>query len=321
MIIRAAFMLAVLPQLALAFEPALPKGARQMALEDRPRSHYELPLGKFHNGALSSEVVQGLVQLRSWRMDGRTGALTEIDAALASQLNAEGFDIVFRCETEDCGGFDFRFNSLVLPPPDMFVDLSNFRFLSARRETTAGTESVSMLLSRTSTAAMLQVICVTPMEPISLDIQKQPQISSPTVRSALTPQTSSDQASLGDIGENLTERGHVILTGLAFETGSASLADGRYEILEALAGWLLQDPQRKISLVGHTDSKGTLERNTELSQNRAAAVRLNLIDVYNVPPEQLEAQGIGYLAPIASNATKVGRDANRRVEAVLLATP
>ena len=41
----------------------------------------------------------------------------------------------------------------------------------------------------------------------------------------------------------------------------------------------------------------------------------------SVPSAQLEAHGIGFLAPIASNNDEAGRDANRRVEAVLLSTP
>jgi outer membrane protein OmpA-like peptidoglycan-associated protein len=37
-----------------------------------------------------------------------------------------------------------------------------------------------------------------------------------------------------------------------------------------------------------------------------------------VSRQQLKAEGVGYLAPIASNLTEAGRQANRRVEVVLL---
>lgn len=318
MTLRAAILLAVLPQLAFAFEPALPNGARQVAVENRPRTVYELPTGPYRGGALPSERVLGMVQLRSWRMEGRSEALTEIGAELASQLARDGYEIVFRCETEDCGGFDFRFNTLVLPPPEMFVDLSSFRFLSARRKTDQGTEVVSLLLSRTSRAAILQSIDVKPMDPVSLSIENPPEANGLIVPALVSPKASGDEEKADSFGEKLIAQGHIALSDLTFETGSSNLAEGDYDSLAELADWLLASSNRKIYLVGHTDSQGALERNIELSQKRAASVQAHLIEFYNVPPAQLDAQGIGYLAPIASNATKEGRDANRRVEAVLL---
>jgi OOP family OmpA-OmpF porin len=47
-------------------------------------------------------------------------------------------------------------------------------------------------------------------------------------------------------------------------------------------------------------------------------VRVRLIEEYGIAAARLEAQGIGYLAPIASNLSAEGREANRRVEVVLL---
>jgi OOP family OmpA-OmpF porin len=65
---------------------------------------------------------------------------------------------------------------------------------------------------------------------------------------------------------------------------------------------------------------GTLENNIALSRARAEAVRQHLVEALGVDPAQVSATGIGYLAPRATNATAAGREANRRVEAVLLAS-
>jgi hypothetical protein len=71
--------------------------------------------------------------------------------------------------------------------------------------------------------------------------------------------------------------------------------------------------------VGHTDAEGGRDSNIALSEARAEAVRRHLIDVtLGVNPAQLDAAGIGYLAPRATNETAGGREANRRVEVVLL---
>ncbi len=74
-------------------------------------------------------------------------------------------------------------------------------------------------------------------------------------------------------------------------------------------------------LVGHTDNSGDLDKNIELSKKRAESVQTRLSDTYGVPIAQIQARGVGYHAPLGSNADPAGRDANRRVEVVLLAAP
>ena len=78
-------------------------------------------------------------------------------------------------------------------------------------------------------------------------------------------------------------------------------------------------PDMRIALVGHTDTVGSLDGNIALSVSRARSVRQRLIDAYGIAPERLQSQGMGFLAPYTSNTTEEGREANRRVEAVVLA--
>ena len=109
-----------------------------------------------------------------------------------------------------------------------------------------------------------------------------------------------------------------MLERLEFETGTSDLGPGPYATLERLAELLTAEPALRIALVGHTDAVGGLEDNIALSRKRAEAVRQWLIDGHGVASDRLEARGAGYLAPRASNLTEAGREANRRVEVVLL---
>ena len=124
-----------------------------------------------------------------------------------------------------------------------------------------------------------------------------------------------------DIAGRLLADGHVVLDGLEFPSGSASLPEDRYESLAALGAFMAANPSARIVLVGHTDAEGAPEANIALSRARAQAVRTRLIGTYGTEPGRVLAEGAGYLAPVASNATPEGRAANRRVEAVLLAAP
>lgn len=67
-----------------------------------------------------------------------------------------------------------------------------------------------------------------------------------------------------------------------------------------------------ITVVGHTDSIGTTAYNQGLSERRAASVANYLVGK-GVPPAAIRAYGRGESEPVASNSTKAGRAANRRV--------
>ena len=69
---------------------------------------------------------------------------------------------------------------------------------------------------------------------------------------------------------------------------------------------------------GQADADGDLASNQALSERRARSVVERLVADYGASRAQLTADGVGYLVPIATNATPEGRTANRRVEAVVL---
>ena len=97
--------------------------------------------------------------------------------------------------------------------------------------------------------------------------------------------------------------------------------DGKPVSEEAFAeGWLKADGARKVTLVGHTDASGGLEANVRLSKARAESVRRWLIDRLGVGADQVAAEGVGYLAPRATNQTEEGRQKNRRVEVISTST-
>ncbi len=67
-----------------------------------------------------------------------------------------------------------------------------------------------------------------------------------------------------------------------------------------------------VKVVGHTDSRGSVAYNQRLSERRAASVRNYLVQM-GIPASMITAFGEGEMNPVASNATKAGRQQNRRV--------
>ena len=278
---------------------------------------YLLPVGVWSDGALPSLEVKGRVAQQAWRIEASGITTLQLIEPLINQLNGDGFVVILDCVSQKCGGFDFRFGTTVMSAPDMFVDLLNYRFVSARADRENGAEYVTLLVSRSANTGYVQIIHVAPegIAPPKVD-------PSAAQRPVARPDNGQDRTSVAapatPIEQALETKGHVVLDDLEFKTGSSALGEGPYKTLSDLARFLKSDTSIRMALVGHTDSVGSLDANILLSRKRAAAVLERLVGTYGVSRSQLEAGGMGYLSPIASNLTAAGRDANRRVEAVLL---
>ncbi len=296
---------------AAALGPAFPPGTEQTALRVERLGSYGLPIGPWSDGSMLTRRTEGRVEQTAWRIPAPDKSTLELLAPLRRALEAEGWRPMFECETVDCGGFDFRYSTQVLPEPGMHVDLGDFRFLSARRGTGATEEHLSLLVSRSTGAGAgyVQMIHVGP--PAAGDAPAPSEIAAPAPAPA--PGTGPDIAAA-------LENGAVVLQGLEFASGAADTARGADGVLRQLADYLAARPDRTLALVGHTDASGSLEANVALSKRRAEAVRARLIRDNGVGPDRLIALGAGFMAPRDSNLTEEGRARNRRVEAILTST-
>jgi len=119
------------------------------------------------------------------------------------------------------------------------------------------------------------------------------------------------------MAKGLGEKGHIALYGIYFDTDKATLKKESAPTLAEMAKLLGGQPQMRVFIVGHTDSQGAYEHNMTLSRQRAEAVAAALSGSYRVARDRLFTAGVGYLAPIGSNATDEGRALNRRVELVV----
>jgi outer membrane protein OmpA-like peptidoglycan-associated protein len=114
-----------------------------------------------------------------------------------------------------------------------------------------------------------------------------------------------------------TDRGMVVTLGdFLFDTGSAHLNPGGLRAVDHLVEFMDAYPQRRVSIEGFTDSVGNPDSNQELSERRAAAVRLALTD-RGVDASRIVVRGYGEAYPVASNGNSAGRQLNRRVEVVI----
>lgn len=112
-------------------------------------------------------------------------------------------------------------------------------------------------------------------------------------------------------------RGLVItISDVLFGFDRYSLTSAAREKLAKIAGILLSYESLCPQVEGYTDDVGGDQYNLRLSLMRAASVRDYLVS-QGVPAAKLTAMGFGKINPVASNATALGRQQNRRVELVI----
>jgi outer membrane protein OmpA-like peptidoglycan-associated protein len=104
-------------------------------------------------------------------------------------------------------------------------------------------------------------------------------------------------------------------TGL-FDSGSTVLKPYVRALLDISADYAKQHPSVVITVIGHADSRGSLEYNLVLSTARADRI-IDYMLQNGVPAEQLRGEARGETEPVADEGTPEGLAANRRVEILI----
>lgn len=116
------------------------------------------------------------------------------------------------------------------------------------------------------------------------------------------------------VGRKFTDA-KIITHGINFDIDAATLRPESMGTLNGIKRVLTDNPDLRFEIDGHTDNTGTSAHNLALSQQRADAVKTQLIDM-GIDAARLTTKGYGDAKPMASNDTPDGRANNRRVEFV-----
>jgi OmpA-OmpF porin, OOP family len=239
-------------------------------------------------------------------------ATLEVFRNYQDALQTAGFATLFACDDDDaCGDGGILAQRVYagshimqnggLRSAQAAMYGSDIHMLSARRSADGRDAYVSLLVAKESAmggadkdsvSVVLHVIEPKPMK------------------------NSMEFVSAAKMASDIASSGHVALYGIFFDTDSATVKPESAAALNEIATLLKREPGLRVYIVGHTDTQGGYDYNMGLSGRRSHAVAEALVSRYGIVPDRLHTAGVGFLSPVATNATDDGRAKNRRVELV-----
>jgi OmpA-OmpF porin, OOP family len=251
-----------------------------------------LQAAPFKNGKAADERrLEGRITRIAYRSNPGPSIL-EVSRNFETQLAKAGFETLVACDTDACGAIPFTEAIDALPMPQMWIDGFNYRYYAGRKAEGGRETYAAVLVSKSNDDIYAQLVV------------------------AVVGAIENKMVDAGAMAKGLRETGHIALYGIYFDTDKAVIKPESRPTLEEIAKLLRAQPQLNVFIVGHTDSQGTYEYNADLSRKRAEAVAAELAKSYKIAATRLKTAGVGFLAPIGSNATDDGRALNRRVELV-----
>ena len=237
-------------------------------------------------------------------------SILEVLTNYISKLSAAGFKVVGRCRGEECG----LIGSNVWIQQLYFRGLRTAKISGRPIEGNNNASTCYALLQKQSPAGDLWVSlygseytrggALTPNIAVSVLETKPMETGNMTFVDAMSMQ------------EAIDKQGRVALYGIYFDFNKAELKPESAKQIKEIAQLLKNSPALKVLVVGHTDGRGELTYNMELSEMRAGAVVEALKTRHAIAPSRLIPVGVGMAAPIDTNKTDEGRAKNRRVEIV-----
>ena len=246
-----------------------------------------------------SPGLEGLITRITYETPAGRSTL-EVIRNYESELKKTGFDILYQCKNNECGGRNFN-HTVVEYCCGFSENYSDQRYFAAKLPRAEGDIHVALYVVLNSSEGGPRHNRIY----TQLDI-----IESRAMQEGMV------KVNADAMAQSLSDIGRVALYGIYFNTNKTEVKPESKPTLIEIGKLLNNNSALKIVVVGHTDNQGAFDYNMALSKQRAKAVADLLATDYSINRSRIIHWGVGFLSPVASNRTEEGRAKNRRVELV-----
>lgn len=254
--------------------------------------------GGLEKSKASAETLEGRRTRIIYRGPVNRSSL-EVFRNYEAALKKAGFETVFSCAREECGGRHFSYTVSKLPALAAYD--AEQRYAAAKLARAEGDVYASVYVIKSGAAGgpdkdrpmiQVEIMEMKPMEAKMVVVDS----------SAME--------------RDIAAKGRVAMYGILFDFDKDTMRADSKPQLDEIAKLLKGQPGLKVLIVGHTDAKGAFDYNRSLSERRAASIVAALVRDYAIDRARLTPLGVGMAAPVSTNRTEQGRSLNRRVELV-----
>jgi OOP family OmpA-OmpF porin len=287
-------------------------GSTIIYYEQKEKAEYQLPLGPLiknpNKGELyiisETESIEGKITRIQYTINDESAA--NIFNYYENQIKNYGFEVLISSQGQkpyDIGGRTwslFVYDDLPLEFKNNLsrIDTVNMQrvYISAKIKSEEGEAYIILLTNHPNQNEVYVQLDIVEIEPLKRKIILS---NADAIKSALISE------------------GYIALYDIYFKKDKYELKPESDAALKEVAEFLKQNQNMNIYIVAHTDMSGRLENNLVISKNRATTIVNTLIRQYAISSDQILAEGVGPLSPVASNLTREGREKNERIELVL----
>jgi peptidoglycan-associated lipoprotein len=116
--------------------------------------------------------------------------------------------------------------------------------------------------------------------------------------------------------DSMTRVTDVTFENVLFDYDSYQIKSSEAGKVDKVAAYMKSNPNVRLVTEGNCDERGTIEYNLALGENRAAAVRAQLLSL-GIPAENIQTKSYGEEKPVEAGHSETSWRVNRRTEFAL----
>ena len=137
-----------------------PSGIERLFTEQTENGTLRVPIEPWsQQSSVPNEKRSGTATVSTFELRATSITPAQVAAPIRQALRDAEFQITLDCMSNECGGFDYRVNTPIVSPPNMYVNLRDFLSMTG---TKGSDQIINILISRIGEGSISKNAVLTP---------------------------------------------------------------------------------------------------------------------------------------------------------------